>query len=212
VLRAYFEAQQSDGSRRPLADGDTLRSRDHFWFELSAQEPMYVYVVYVAADGAASVLYPDSGDVVLKPGYTERLPKSLDFVLDDVTGWERVLIIASRAPLSQADSSFARLVDRVRSSRTWPEDDAATGEASRPKPADSVPKKPRTPPASQPKSPAPAKVYEGPTPVLETRLASADRRGLTRGIHLGGQKPGHVAAVPDEHGIVTIPLFIRHAP
>jgi len=201
----YCAARDASGAVRPVVSGDTLRSGDHFWLELTAHEPLYVYAVYVAADGSASVLYPSSGDLLLAPGRVQRLPETQDFELDRHTGLERLIVVAARDVLGRSASSLAELVNRVRTTHRWsgrpqsaPAKTAApvAARATLPRPAPA----PRAVPATQ--------VYNGPTTPLESGYAGVD----TRGIVLSGSPRGHVDVVPDADGVIAIPLLIEHVP
>ena len=191
-----FVASSAGGAARPLVSGDRLRSGDHFWLELSAQEQLYVYVVYVSANGSASVLYPSAGDLALAAGRTQRLPESQDFLLDSATGWERLLVVASREPLARSKSSLAEIVTQVRATHRWP-GPAPASSSTRARAATRVP--------------AVARDHDGaasgaPSPDPEPSLATSD----TRGIVLGDSPPGRVDALPDSDGVIAIPLLIDH--
>ncbi|HEY3665523.1 MAG TPA: DUF4384 domain-containing protein, partial [Polyangiaceae bacterium] len=216
----FCQARDASGATRPIVSGDTLHSGDHFWLDLGAHEPLYVYVIYVAADGAASVLYPSAGDLLLTPEHPQRLPETQDFVLDTTTGLERLIVVASRDVLAHSASSLAELVSRVRATHRWP------GDVKEAKTKDAAPRaraEPRrAPTASKPRSvsaaPAPsnastptagsAEPYTGPTNTLEPRYAGID----TRGIVLSGSPRGHVDVVPDSEGVIALPLLIEHVP
>jgi hypothetical protein len=213
-LIASFEARGRNGDPRPLVSGDTLHHRDHFWLELSTRERLYLYVLYAGADGTATVLYPASGDAILEPYRTQRLPETQDFELDETSGWERILVVASRAPLQQSAAQLGRVVAEVRSTHQFPDELAPP-----PEPAPTTTGKSTRPRAEQPAparaasaAPGSARPYTGPTPTLEPVLASADTRGLTRGVRLASTQPGRVEAAPDADGVIAIPLFIRHVP
>jgi len=203
ALSTNWTARDVNGATRPLVSGDTLRSGDHFWLELSAHEALYVYVIYVSADGSASVLYPSKGDLLLASGSARRLPETQDFELDQHAGLERVLVVASRDVLSRSAGSLAELVNRVRTTHRFP---AAT-------------KDPQVKAASRATTPAPAaktasaqgaaapQPYTGPTNTLEPAYASID----TRGIVLSGSPRGRIDVVPDSDGVIAIPLLIEHS-
>lgn len=210
-LSTYFAAREASGAMHPLVSGDTLRSGDHFWLELSAYEPLYVYVLYVAADRSASVLYPSAGDLVLTPGHVQRLPESQDFELDQHTGLEHLIVVASRQVLSRSASSLSAIVERVRTTHrfaTTPKNSqtkaAATGGAARAAPA-----RPAATEKSVSADRAVAAVpYTGPTTTLEPDYSPVN----TRGIVLSGSPRGRVDVVPDSAGVIALPLLIEHRP
>ncbi|HYQ43759.1 MAG TPA: DUF4384 domain-containing protein [Polyangiaceae bacterium] len=199
-LSTNWTARDAQGATRPLVSGDTLRSGDHFWLELSAHEPLYVYVVYVSADGAASVLYPSQGDLLLGAGNTQRLPETQDFELDQRPGVERVLVVASRDVLVRSASTLADLVKRVRATHRF---SGTTKEAG----AKAASRATAPPPkAAPPPSAVAPQLYTGPTNTLEPSYAGVD----TRGIVLSGSPRGRVDVVPDSDGVIAIPLLIEH--
>lgn len=207
-LSTFFEARGGDGAKRPLVSGDSLRSGDHFWVELVAREKLFVWVLYASPDGSAQVIYPTSGEVALTPGRTQRVPETQDFELDHSVGWERLLIVASRERLSGSTSQLAKLVEQVRATHRWPSEEPAAPEREPEKKPASAAK-----PARASRSAASSgNAYGGPTPILEPRLASADTRGLTRGIKLVDSQAGRLDFEPDAEGVIAIPLLLKHEP
>jgi hypothetical protein len=188
--------------------GDSLRGGDHFWVELVAREKLFVWVLYAGADGSAAVIYPTSGEVALTPGRTQRVPEAQDFELDQTPGWERLLIVASRKRLDGSMSQLAKLVEQVRATHSWPSEAPAVPEAKAEKKPSLAAKSARA--SKSPTSSGNA--YSGPTPILEPRVASADTRGLTRGIRLADSEAGRLDFEPDVDGIIAIPLLLKHEP
>jgi len=203
ALSTNWTARSVNGANRPLVSGDTLRSGDHFWLELSAHEALYVYVIYVSADGAASVLYPSKGDLLLASGNTQRLPETQDFELDQHAGLERVLVVASRDVLSRSASSLAQLVSRVRATHRFP---AATNGAQGKVASRAIAPPPAAAKAAPAQGAGAPQIYTGPTNTLEPSYASVD----TRGIVLSGSPPGRIDVAPDSDGVIAIPLLIEH--
>jgi hypothetical protein len=203
------------GKRRPLVSGDTLHNGDHFWIELVAQEKLFVWVLYASPDGSAEVIYPPSGDVTLTPGRAQRVPETQDFELDEKVGWERLLIVASRARLDGSATQLAKLVEHVRSTHLWPSDSPsapAPQARAEAKASAAAGKKSPQRETSRPSPHSSANAYDGPTPILEPRVASADTRGLTRGIKLVESKAGRLDYQPDADGVIAIPLLLKHEP
>ena len=197
MLTTYVEAQHRDGRRSPFVSGQALHSGERFWMHVSAQERLYVYVIFAAADGSATVVYPERGDVALEPSQTLRVPATQDFELDGTTGTETILLVASRQPLGGSTGPFEAAMREVRANGHWPEAQLAL----RPNKSASVTTERKAAP----------KAYAGPAPLVEARLATADTRGATRGIHLAPQA-GRIDSVPDEDGMIAIPLVVLHLP
>lgn len=123
ALTTFVQARTAEGRVLPVVNGSVLSSGDQFWLDLSVNEPMYVFVLYVATDASASLLYPPDASVPLVPAVPTRVPRdeTTSFELDDQPGWERLLIVASREPLENSGADFARVVGSVRATNTWPE-------------------------------------------------------------------------------------------
>lgn len=213
-LSTFFVARTADGKTRPLVSGDTLHSGNHFWIELVAHESLIVWVVYASPDGSAAVIYPTSGEVSLTPGRTQRVPETQDFELDETVGWERLLIVASRKRLDSSAKQLAQLVEQVRATHRWPVDATTpqTEATSDQKPHSRKSHDSSTGAVGRPQPKPNGAVYAGPTPVVEPRIASADTRGLTRGLKLANSQAGRVDFQPDADGVIAIPLLLKHEP
>ncbi len=205
VLTTYFEALLRDGTRRPLASGDKLRSGDRFSITLGLREPLYLYIIYADSRGEASVLYPQHGDEQRSSTEAFRFPEGQDFELDDVPGKEHLVVVASRQPLSKTDSDLAALVARVRSTHEWsPQGGPAPDSETSPE----VPSKKQR--ALPPQSSSSNQVAQGPVPILEGGIAGGDARGPNRGVHLVDSASKRIESSPDAAGLVAIPLVIDH--
>jgi hypothetical protein len=105
----------STGVRRPVAPGDTLRTGDRIELLVEVDKPAYVYITQVFPDGTAAVLFPDGGDFKVRADASTRIPpEGKWFELDDVTGEEHVVVIASERPLDEADEEAKRALDDIR--------------------------------------------------------------------------------------------------
>jgi hypothetical protein len=105
----------SNGIRRPVAPGDTLRTGDRLEMLVDVDSPSYVYITQVFPDGTAAVLFPESGDFKVPADTATRVPpEGKWFELDKVTGDEHVVVIASGKPLDEADEEAKRALDDIR--------------------------------------------------------------------------------------------------
>lgn len=114
VLEITVRARQ--GARRfELTEGSTLRTGDGVALEVTSSRPAYVYVAYVDSRGVAQRLYPTSNrDQLVEPGRMVRMPATGDeFALDENTGTERVIVIASPSSLRQSDAQLDRIFQRA---------------------------------------------------------------------------------------------------
>jgi hypothetical protein len=106
---------QGDAMARSVRVGDTLQSGDRVELYVVPSEDAYVSVLQVGADNKLAPLYPPGR---LEAGKTTRLPASGWFELDSNVGEETVVLIASRAPISESDPAAAALVERARAGGT----------------------------------------------------------------------------------------------
>ncbi len=105
----------SSGVRHPVAPGDTLRTGDRIELLVEVDKPAYVYITQVFPDGNAAVLFPPSGDFKVPADTATRIPtEGKWFELDEVTGEEHVVVIASAKPLDEADEEAKRVLDEIR--------------------------------------------------------------------------------------------------
>lgn len=113
----------SDQTLRPLASGDTLVSGDWVGFSVRVDQPAYIYVAQVFADGSAALHFPEgAGDVRLEPGRELPIPGGgYYFQLDDEVGEERVYFIASERPLKDVDQRLDHILQQIGSRGLAPE-------------------------------------------------------------------------------------------
>jgi hypothetical protein len=103
------------GVRHPVRAGETLHSGDRIELRVDVDQPAYVYVMQVSADGSSAVLFPTSGDLLLSPGVETRIPTGGQwFELDEHAGDEHVVVVASAQPIAQADEEAKRVLDEIR--------------------------------------------------------------------------------------------------
>lgn len=140
-----------DGAIIQVNNGATLHTGDRLWFEVQTSVAMHLYIVQVFADGSAALLYPQKADLKTRRDKITRVPVGeFDyFQLDAMTGIERILLIATRRSLPQADQNLATLISKIKGEGRWPEpahpelsaDPAGrtTGSAARAKPTSQAP-------------------------------------------------------------------------
>jgi hypothetical protein len=104
------------GVRRAVAPGQTLRTGDKVELFVSVDQPAYVYLAQVFADGTSAVLFPgDATDVKVAPGEPTRIPPAGQwFELDEHPGEENLVVVASAKPLEEADKEAKRALDEIR--------------------------------------------------------------------------------------------------
>jgi hypothetical protein len=87
------------GGPAALAPGQLVSEGDEVALNVQVGRDVYVYVVYVAANGVVAELYPKTGDAIAHAG-TERLPLGGWWQLDAVSGAVSFVVLAAAAPLS----------------------------------------------------------------------------------------------------------------
>jgi len=99
----------------PLAPGDTLHSGDRVELFLDVDAPAWVYVMQAFPDGSSAVLFPPAGELQLQPGASTRIPPVGQwFQLDEVTGVENIVVVASRRPLAEVAGDAHKIVMETR--------------------------------------------------------------------------------------------------
>lgn len=114
-LRAVLVSGKSE---RPLAEGETLHSGDHLYFQLRTSQPAYLYVVLFGPDGSASVLYPPAGPggVVdetrarIAARCPVRIPDRDSFYLQDPAGLQDLRVVAASEPLPRSDRRLCEVL------------------------------------------------------------------------------------------------------
>lgn len=109
-------ADPADGrSPTPVPPGSTLRTGDEIWFQVTVNQPSFLYLVSYEAGGQHLIMYPVEGAVVACPDRPTRLPArpSQHFQLNPSTGMENPYVIASVRPLPTPTVTVQRLVGRV---------------------------------------------------------------------------------------------------
>ena len=125
------------GQLMTVCPGATLHSRDAIYLELQLRADAYVHVAAIAPSREGQILFPGPGEVPLLHGGTPiRIPTSTReaFGLDDDTGTETLLVVASTRPLAESDDRAAAVFDQLRRHGHLPSDlkiATADGAASR---------------------------------------------------------------------------------
>ena len=88
-----------------LKPGGTLKSGDRMAISFSVDQPAYVYIAMAPASGSPTILYPKSGDELVKPGQTVRFPSNTEkwIKMDESTGVENFFVYASKTPMPSSD-------------------------------------------------------------------------------------------------------------
>lgn len=96
-----------------LKEGDTLTSADGYFLELATARKLYVYVGQIDASGSLYALFPNpafsAAGNPLEPGALVRVPGQENFHLDDTTGTETIMALASPGPVPEVERVFERL-------------------------------------------------------------------------------------------------------
>ncbi|HRI50700.1 MAG TPA: DUF4384 domain-containing protein [Pseudomonadota bacterium] len=84
-----------------LQPGDVLKSGDRMAVTVRVDQPAYVYVTVISADGSSRRLFPKEGDQQVTPSEPLRIPRNPDkwISLDNNTGQENVFVYAAKKPL-----------------------------------------------------------------------------------------------------------------
>lgn len=210
-LELTFQTVAGEGAAsRGVRIGSTLHSGDRIALEMNLNRPAYVYVVQFFADGSASVLFPEAGEERPISG-AQRIPGTGWFELDDAVGDENVYVVASVAPLAEADAAIQQVVDDVRTSSTAPAPRAdpppAPVDAGVPPPApDAAPPDAAPPPPTGTDHPRNHGAGGPPAPPPPPRGASVRSRGLLR---VGATPEVHATA--DEMGVAVFRFWFKHA-
>ena len=201
-LRLLVQAARGrGGDRETLQSGDTVRSGERFHLRMCASRRAWVYLFQVDPRGRAEVLYPREGaGEEVEAREMVRVPTGdLDIIVDEQTGDEHLVVVASDRPVEESDPALAGALAGVRS-----ESDREV-----PSPA---PRRPR-PHAAQRESAPPATDARPSGDVL----TALHPRGLSRRLRIAPAE-GEGAEVDEtkttsgvEH-VVIWRLDLRHAP
>jgi hypothetical protein len=203
VLVSLYVVATTPGNEHMLVkDGAELHTKDQLAFFVRVGSPAYVQLLQVMPNGDVEFLYPESGEpTLLKPGIEYRVPSdpSANFELDERTGWERVVLVASRTPLAKADRQLHDLLRRAHETARWP---AAKSPARKVQAADAV-KTVRS-------HPAPAGATSA--PVSDPHPGPTHASGATRGGRANSQTDHALELVPNRGGVALQTLSFRHLP
>lgn len=118
----YVYRPAGQGDLRPLKDGATLKSGDHYKIQFTPQENGYVYIFQIDSSDTVYQLFPmdEWSGVVLnnhnpvRAGTTYHLPADdKSFVLDDQRGLETIYFLASR----EDDPNVKKLAQQLHDAR-----------------------------------------------------------------------------------------------
>jgi hypothetical protein len=108
-----FNHTDDGGELVPIRKDTAMNSGDYFKFFIEKQNPCYIYLAYLSAQGDIHLLYPsavDSNDASLSIGMGAYVPSGNNwFRLDFHTGEERFYLLASLERLTAMESMFTRL-------------------------------------------------------------------------------------------------------
>jgi hypothetical protein len=181
-LTLRVEAQTQAGAERAVTSASVLRQGDKLRLAVTPARAVHLVVIHVAPSGKAALLYT-SGEKRLALGQKLRLPRASEpaYVLDDETGRESLVVIASEAPLALLSEEYAALIRSVQERERLPERSRLlTG-----------------------KSPASGDAQRAATPVAGV----LDLKGPMRGIDDGH---GALRAFPDAAGVAIAVLQFDH--
>ncbi|MCP5420858.1 MAG: DUF4384 domain-containing protein, partial [Gammaproteobacteria bacterium] len=115
----YVYRPNGQGDLKPLVDGSTLASGDHYKIQFTPKEDSYVYIFQVDSSQAIYRLFPmkSFGGVAVnnlnpvKAGKTYHLPADdKSFQLDNQKGPESIIFLAFREPNQELEQQYEALV------------------------------------------------------------------------------------------------------
>lgn len=118
-IAASFLSESRGSPPRPLEDGMTLRSGDHYRLFFEPRQAAYVYAYQVDSAGTVVPLFPNPDFSALAnpvpAGRKVWLPSEETWwSLDEMTGTEELVLIASKLPLRKVEEVFAALLKNQR--------------------------------------------------------------------------------------------------
>lgn len=174
------------GEPTALATGQLVSEGDEVALNVQVGRDVYVYVVYIAANGVVAELYPKTGDAMAHAG-TERLPLGGWWQLDAVSGAVSFMVLAAAAPLS-ATSRHERVAQWSLAASQSP--------ATPSRPSAAAPTRPR---------------LQSVEKQVRTRATpeTSDAVG-TEGTRLPAEVVDAIVAEPDRDGVATAVFTINH--
>lgn len=115
----YVYRPSGQGSLKPLVEGSTLNSGDHYKIQFTPEEDSYIYIFQVDSSKAMYQLFPMTsfGGVKVdnlnpvRAGTTYHLPaKDKSFKLDNNIGSETILFLAFRQPNKELEQQYEALL------------------------------------------------------------------------------------------------------
>jgi TolB-like protein len=111
-LAARFYFYSRNGLSIELRDEDAMTAEEGYYILLDLAKTSYVYAAQIDARGELYPIFPNSEFSAkanpLSAGKGFRLPAQDYFFLDENTGKERILVLASDGPLKDVDAIFAQ--------------------------------------------------------------------------------------------------------
>lgn len=209
LLEVRFMAERLGEQVSLPQHGSALYSKDHFWFVVTLPTAAYLYVLLVSPADEVVQLYPPTGEERQRNGLL-RVPVRGRLRLDQRTGEERVLLVASREPLGTIKSA-QDLLGFFPASRNEGPAPASSSQGHRSIEIESdyqVREKVSRPPR--------AKGNAKTIAVLRTYSPNLDRSargGRTRGVLYEIEYEGdeyEIQGIADEDGLVVIPITFAH--
>jgi hypothetical protein len=109
ALEVYVSVDRA-GQRSPLCPGQPLAGADALWVRVELDTVSYVRMVFVTPDGeTGELLRQDLADLTREALF--RVPREL---ISRALGEAELFIVASRAPLEQADPGIAAMFNVIR--------------------------------------------------------------------------------------------------
>lgn len=114
ATEAWYRAG-GDGAEQSFEAGDTLHTGDRVGWQVTVDQPAYVYLVQFYQNGIGEVLYPRDGHERLCPFVPRPIPASSEtrLVLGESSGVENVYVVASTFPLDDPAGAVRRRVATV---------------------------------------------------------------------------------------------------
>ncbi|WP_437722521.1 DUF4384 domain-containing protein [Sorangium sp. So ce861] len=105
---------------RAFLPNDTVESGEYISFNLSINQPAFIYIVQFFPDHSRRVLFSSIAPIQTQTpmNHNVRVPPDPHewLLLDDATGEEHVYIIASRDAIENASNEIAKLINDIRTS------------------------------------------------------------------------------------------------
>jgi len=98
-LKYRILERESGGSLRAVPADSAFKTNDRIRFEIESNTPGFVYLLQQGSDSTWDVLFPSAevrnSDDRLEPMHAVQIPREQDFIFDQISGQERVLLVLS---------------------------------------------------------------------------------------------------------------------